>query len=48
MVVKVFIDTNIFAGYLLLSEIMKRKTDEEKEKLWKQYKGLQPSRIKSF
>ena len=43
MAVKVFIDTNIFVGYLLLSGIAERKTEEEKKKLWKQYKGIQPS-----
>lgn len=44
MVTKIFVDTNILVGYLLLSGIEKtRKSEEEKQVLWKKYSKIKPS-----
>jgi predicted nucleic acid-binding protein len=42
MVVRVFIDTNIFTGYLILSGIEERKPESERKDLWKRYKKIKP------
>ena len=42
MVVKIFVDTNVFSGYLILSGIEERKPDTEKKELWKKYEKIKP------
>jgi len=42
LVETIFIDTNIFVGYLILSGIKKTRKVDERKKLWKRYEKINP------